>query len=86
MEPVRERPAADEAKTEPKIDFRILGILYASVEQGEDGRIRVISRLMHQVKNHPIKDALIADLQKHRTYDPFSEESKKMIQDLENVK
>ena len=55
------------------------GIPHAAVEQDEDDRIRVIRKLVHQVKNRPNKDASIADLQNNRTYNPFSEESKKMI-------
>ena len=51
----------------------------------EDDRIRVIRRLVRQVKNHPNKDALIADLRNNRTYDPFSEDSKKMIHNMGNM-
>ena len=32
-----------------------------------------------KLKNHPNKDALIADLQSNRPYNPFSEESKQMV-------
>ena len=40
---------------------------------------------MCQVKNHPNKDALIADVQYNRTYNPFSEKSKQMIHNVGNV-
>ena len=46
---------ADEGKMEPQIDFRIQGISHAAVEREEDDRIRLIGRLVHQVKNHSKK-------------------------------
>ena len=70
---------------EHKIDFRIQGIPHAAVEQEEDDGIRLIRRLVHQVKNHPNKDALIADLQSNRTYNPFSKESRQMLHTMGNV-
>ena len=75
---------ADEGKTEPKIDFRIQGIPHAAVEP-EDDRIRVIRRLVRQVKNNRNKDASIADLQNNCTHNRFSEESEKIIHNMENV-
>ena len=78
------RPVADDEKTEPKIDFRIHGIPHAAVEQ-EDDRIREIRRRVRQVKNHPNKDALIAELQNNCTSYPFSEESNSMIHHMEKV-
>ena len=75
------RLVADEAKTEPKIIFRIqiFHMLQSSKER------RLIKRLVYHVKNHPNKDALIANLQKNRTYRPFRDESKKMIHNMGNV-
>ena len=70
-----ERPVSDEGKMEPKIDFRIQGIPNTAVEQDEDDRIPLIRRAVHQVKNHPNKDALFVDLPNNGTYNPFSEES-----------
>ena len=58
-----ERLVADDEKTEPKIDLIIHGIPHAAVQPSEDDRIRVIRRRVHQVKNHPNKDASIALLQ-----------------------
>ena len=60
------------------LDFRIQGIPQAAVEQ-EDERTRGIKRLVHLCKNHPDKSASIKDLQTTGTYNPFSEESKKVI-------
>ena len=79
------RPVADEGKTEPKIDFRIQGVPRAAVEQREDHRMRVMRKPVRQVKNHPNKDPLIADLQRNRTCNPSGEESKRMIHNMGNV-
>ena len=76
---------ADAGKTELEIDFRTQSIPHAAVEQDVDDRIRLIRRLAHQNKNHPNKDALIAGLQSNRSYNPFSEESKQMLQNVVNV-
>ena len=46
---------------------------------------RLIRSLVYQVKNHPNKYALIADLPSNRPYNPFSEESKQMVHTLGNV-
>ena len=54
------RLVADEGKMGPKIDFRVQGFPHAAVVQ-EDERTRGIRRLVHQVKNHPNKGALIAE-------------------------
>ena len=77
------RPVAEEEKTELKIDLRIQGIPQAAVEQ-EDERTREVRRSVH-LKNHPNKDALTADMQKYCTYNPCSEESKKIFHNLGNV-
>ena len=42
--------------------------------------------LVYEVKNHPNKDALIADLQSNHPYNPFSEESQQMLHTMWNVK
>ena len=55
-------------KIEPNIDLRVHGLPHAAVEQEEDDRIRLFRRFVHQVQNHPNKDALIADLQSNLTY------------------
>ena len=38
-----------------------------------------------QIKNHPNKNALIADLQQDQLYNPISEKTKEMIHDMGNV-
>ena len=78
-------PVADDGKMELEIDFRIQSVSHGAVEQEEDSRTRLIQRLVHQVKNHPNKNAWIADLHRNRPKNPLSEESKQMIHTLGNV-
>ena len=66
-----ERIVTDEDEMDSEIYFSIQAIPHSAVEQDEDNRIRLIKRLVHQVKNHPSKDALIAGLQYNRTYSSF---------------
>ena len=73
LESVQSNLLRTKERLNPRIDFRIRGISHAAVAQEEDRRTR---SLVHQVKNHSNKDALIADLQDTRTYNPFDEESK----------
>ena len=40
---------------------------------------------MKKIESHPQRQALQADLQQSNTYNPFSEKSKKMIEDMVNV-
>ena len=54
------------------IDFRVSGLVHAVVKQAENSRVREL------VKK-------IADLQQSNAYNPFSEKSKNMIQDMGNV-
>ena len=58
-----------------KVDYRIQGIHHAAVKQDDDARRQLISRLVYQIRNHPNKDALIADMQQDHPYNPFSEVS-----------
>ena len=74
---------ADEEKTELEIDFRIQGFPQFAVEH-EDERTRGIRRSLHLVKNHPNKGAL-TEVQKTCAYNPFREESEKVIHNLGNV-
>ena len=49
---------ADEMAIEPKIDFRIQGILRAEAEQEEEMcRKQLIGRLVHDIMHHPNKAA-----------------------------
>ena len=58
------------------------GLPHAVVTQAENFRGR---ELVKKIENHPHRQDLQADLQQNNAYNPFSEKSKKMIQDLGNV-
>ena len=64
------------------IDFRVSGLPHAVVKQAENFRVR---ELVKKIESHPHRRALHADLQQNNAYNPFSEESKKMIRDMGNV-
>ena len=67
---------------EVDIDFRVSGLPRAVVKQAENFRVR---ELVKKIENHPHRQDLQADLQQSNAYNPFSEKSKKMIQDMGNV-
>ena len=50
--------------------------------QAEISRFR---ELVKKIENHPHRQDLQADLQQNNAYNPFSEKSKKMIEDMGNV-
>ena len=64
------------------IDFRVSGLPHAVVKQAENSRVRELAK---KIESHPHRQDLQADLQQSNTYNPFSEKSKKMIQDMDNV-
>ena len=68
---------------EVDIDFRIPGLPHSVVKQAEKYRVR---GRVKQIENHPRRQALQRDLQQNNAYNPFSEQSKKMIKDMENEK
>ena len=67
---------------EVDIDFRILGLPHSVVKQADNSRVR---ELVKKIDNHPHRQSLQRDLQQNNAYNPFSETSKKMIQDVGNV-
>ena len=67
---------------EVDIDFRVSGLPHAVVKQAENSRVR---ELVKKIENHPHRQALQRDLQQNNNYNPFSEKSKKIIQDMGNV-
>ena len=67
---------------EVDIDFRILGLPHSVVKQADNYRVH---ELVKQIENHPHRQSLQRDLQQNKAYNPFSEKSKKMIQDMGNV-
>ena len=60
----------------------VLGLPHAVVKQAENSRVH---ELVKKIESHPHREALQADLQQNRVYNPFSEKSKKMIRDMGNV-
>ena len=64
------------------IDFRVSGLPHAVVKQAENSRVR---ELVKKIESHPHRPDLQADLQQSNAYNPFSEKSKKMIRDMDNV-
>ena len=67
---------------EVNIDFRIPGLPHSDVKQVESSRVR---ELVQKIVNHPDRHALQQDLRQNKAYNPFSAESKRMIQDVGNV-
>ena len=64
---------------EVDIDFRVSGLPHAVVKQAENSRVR---ELVKKVESHPHRQDLQADLQQNNAYNPFRENSKKMIKDM----
>ena len=69
-------------REEIDIDFRVSGLPHAVVKQAENFRVR---ELVKKIESHPHRRALQADLQQNNAYNPFNEQSKKMISDVGNV-
>ena len=67
---------------EVDIDFRVSGLPHAFVKQAEHSRVR---ELVKKIESHPHRQDLQAYLQQSNAYNPSSEKSKKMIQDMGNV-
>ena len=58
------------------------GLPHAVVKQAENSRVR---ELVNKIESHPHRQDLQADLQQSNAYNPFSENSKKMIRDMGHV-
>ena len=76
------QPVTDRQDEELKIDFRIPGLSHEIVKEAEHLRVQ---ELVNRIETHPHRAALHADLQQNNVYNPFSENSKKMILELGNV-
>ena len=74
-----EQPVVRDSGT---LDFRIQGLLHSTVEEAEHVRVR---ELLTRIESRPHRDELRTDLMKDNVYNPFSENSKKMIHDIGNV-
>ena len=64
------------------IDFRVSGLPHAFVKQAENFRVR---ELLKKMESHAHREALQAGLQQNNAYNPFSDESKAMIREMDNV-
>ena len=64
------------------IDFRVSGLPHAVVKHAENSRVR---ELVKKIESHPHRQDLQAHLQQSNACIPFSEKSKKMIEDMVNV-
>ena len=84
-QPVVNRDESSHEQTmlnEVNMDFRIPGLPHSVVKQAESSRVR---ELVRRIENHPDRHALQLDVQQTKAYNPFSAESKRMIQDVGNV-
>ena len=68
---------------EVDIDFRIPGLPHSVVKQADNYRVR---EFVKKIENHPHRQCLQRDLQQNNAYNPFSPASKKMIQEVGNIK
>ena len=64
------------------MDFRIPRLPHSVVKHAESSRVR---ELVEKIENHPDRHALQQDLRRNKAYNPFSAESKRIIQDVRNV-
>ena len=64
------------AMDDENIDFNISGIPDATVKRSQRTSIH---NLIQKIESHPQKEAIQNDLQQHRAFNPFSEESKEAI-------
>ena len=67
---------------EANMDFRIPGLPHSVVKHAQSTSVR---EKIQKIENHPYRHALHQDLRQNQAYNPFSPESKKMIQDVGNV-
>ena len=68
--------------TEVNMDFRIPRLPHSVVKHAESSRVR---ELVKKIENHPDRHALQQDIRQNKAYNPFSAESKRMIQYVGNV-
>ena len=64
------------------MDFRIPGLPHSFVKHAQSTSVR---ELIQKFENHPDRQALQRDLRQNQAYNPFSPESKKMIQEVGNI-
>ena len=67
---------------EVNMDFRIPGLPHSVVKHAKSSHV---GELAKKIENHPDRHALQQDLRQNKACNPFSAESKRMIQDVGNV-
>ena len=67
---------------EADMDFRIPGLPHSVVKHAQSTSVR---ELIQKIENHPDRHALQQDLRQNQPFNPFSPESKQMIQDVGNI-
>ena len=67
---------------EADMDFRIPGLPHSVVKHAQSTSVR---QLIQKIENHPDRHALQQDLRQNQSFNPFSPESKQMIQDVGNI-
>ena len=67
---------------EADMDFRIPGLPHSVVTHAQSTSVR---QLIQKIENHPDRHALQQDLRQNQSFNPFSPESKQMIQDVGNI-
>ena len=70
------------ATDDEDIDFNISGVTNAMVKRSHSINVH---NVFQQIENHPQRQALQSDLQQHRAFNPFSEESKDAIETAGNT-
>ena len=58
------------------------GLPHAVVKQAENFRVR---ELVKKIESNPHQEAFQTDLQQNNVYNPFSDDSKAMIREMDNV-
>ena len=69
-------------RIEEDIDFKIPGLPHSTVKQLQSASVR---ELIQKIENHPNRHALQRDLQQSQSFNPFSQESKQVIHEVENI-
>ena len=64
------------------MDFRISGLPRSVVKHTQSTSVR---KLIQKIENHPDRHALQQDQRQNQSFNPFSPESKQMIQDVGNI-
>ena len=67
---------------EEDIDFNILGLQHSTVKQSHGANVQ---DWIQKIENHTNRHALQRDLQQSQSFNPFSQESKKMIHEVGNI-